>query len=306
MFLHFKFERKIKRIPFKTIKEIGSPTDFKHHPIVGMDEAPKAEMNVSSMNDLMMDGQSNTQSAEWLNIKQQITHVPNEIHSSSSSASSTKPISTSTQQPTTIEPSTQQSMKGLTEPLSRTSSQRSKYSDWTLSTGSITSASDSGTKNKPSAFLYRSKKTPKSDLTSNEISELWRQNYGTAGGGGFDSDNTGGVNQTNDKWLQSYNDSSSSHKKEIDLWIRNYGSTGGTDSEFDRSSGGSNINIDLLTGNNNNNNIAPTSITPPTTPTPTPTPTPASTPPMTPTDHISILARDTQTMDQIQNLDKLL
>ncbi|XP_075679325.1 uncharacterized protein LOC142645826 isoform X3 [Dermatophagoides pteronyssinus] len=47
--------------------------------------------------------------------------------------------------------------------------------------------------------------------------------------------------------------------------------------------------------------VVQTSITPT-----TPTPTPATTPPMTPTDHVSILASDTQTMDQIQNLDKLL
>ena len=110
MFFHFKFERKIKRIRFKNIKEIGSPTDFRHHFHAGMDKAPNAEMNVPSMNDLK---------------QQQIAYYP----------------------------------------------------------------------------------------------------------------------------------------------------------------------------------IVPTSITPPTL---TPTPTPASTPPITPTDHISILARDTQTMDQIQNLDKLL
>ena len=50
-----------------------------------------------------------------------------------------------------------------------------------------------------------------------------------------------------------------------------------------------------------NTPVVQTSITPT-----TPTPTPATTPPMTPTDHVSILASDTQTMDQIQNLDKLL
>ena len=52
MFFHFKFERKIKRIRFKNIKEIGSPTDFRHHNHAGMYKAPNAERNVSSMEEL--------------------------------------------------------------------------------------------------------------------------------------------------------------------------------------------------------------------------------------------------------------